>query len=170
MMCPNPTSPVTFVTTAASFCHWVDVLQQLPALGCRVWHWRASAELCSVYRPSPSALMPFPACPPADVAVAAPRPACSDKERARGDREVWECSGNAVGILEDVGMKVGGWPASCRACRSQACSLVAHLHAGLRHPGGWTSLAQGPLAVRAGAEPAAGRSLLPRRPSMLMGR
>lgn len=30
----------------------------------------------------------------------------SDKERARGDHEVWECHGNAVGILEDVGMKV----------------------------------------------------------------
>jgi len=33
---------------------------------------------------------------------------CSDKERGRGDHEVWECSGNAVGILEDVGMKVRG--------------------------------------------------------------
>ncbi|PSC70283.1 Kinesin-related 11 [Micractinium conductrix] len=30
----------------------------------------------------------------------------SDKERSRGDHEVWECSGNAVGILEDVGLKV----------------------------------------------------------------
>ena len=37
-----------------------------------------------------------------------PAAACSDKERARGDREVWECHGNAVGILEDVGMKVYG--------------------------------------------------------------
>ena len=37
-----------------------------------------------------------------------PLPRRSDKERARGDREVWECSGNAVGILDaDVaGMKV----------------------------------------------------------------
>lgn len=34
------------------------------------------------------------------------RRCCSDRERARGDREVWECHGNAVGILEDVGMTV----------------------------------------------------------------
>ncbi len=34
-------------------------------------------------------------------------PACSDKERSRGDREVWGPLGaNTVGILEDVGMKV----------------------------------------------------------------
>lgn len=32
---------------------------------------------------------------------------CSDKERERGDHEVWNCEGNAVGVLEaDVGMSV----------------------------------------------------------------
>jgi len=31
---------------------------------------------------------------------------CSDKERDRGDHEVWKCEGNTVGILEDVGMEV----------------------------------------------------------------
>lgn len=32
---------------------------------------------------------------------------CSDRERERGDHEVWECSGNAVGVKEeDVGMRV----------------------------------------------------------------
>ena len=39
----------------------------------------------------------------------AARPRClprSDKERQRGDHEVWECQGTAVGIKEEVGMNV----------------------------------------------------------------
>lgn len=30
----------------------------------------------------------------------------SDRERARGDHEAWECNGNAVGIVDDLGMRV----------------------------------------------------------------
>jgi hypothetical protein len=31
---------------------------------------------------------------------------CSDKERARGDTEVWRCEGNSVGVYDSIGMDV----------------------------------------------------------------
>lgn len=66
--------------------------------------------------PPSSAHTPVPHHPPAGC--------CSDKERARGDREVWECSGNAVGILEDVGMKVRAKCEHPEECWSGAAAAV----------------------------------------------
>ena len=48
-------------------------------------------------------------------------PLCSGKEHGRGDREVWECSGNTVGIKDDAGE---GMRAKVRAWRGARCAGV----------------------------------------------
>lgn len=75
---------------------------------------------CKPPRPAQPPLVPrsavqVPCALPHPPCAACPAlPPCSDKERGRGDHEVWECAGNAVGILEDVGMKAR-WGGGCWA-------------------------------------------------------
>lgn len=130
---------------SAALCHGAWCLATAAGAFCLAW--RPVLQRCAVLRVHALCLSTFLASSlPVGLLVLLPplRPACSDKERARGDREVWECSGNAVGILEDVGMKVGGARASpqgpsasaaAASCRRQRPSYLLSVRC-LRHSAG----------------------------------